>query len=262
MNYDALSYSDLGQGPVVVLVHGFCEDLNIWSEYAQQLSGRYRVIVPDLPGFGKSSPEFSEAVTMEYYARRIHELLESLLQADDRVTFIGHSLGGYVALAFAELYAERINGFALFHSTAFPDNEEKKQSRDKVAQYIQDKGVPAFTDNFVEPLFYAGNRERLKKEIEQVKEIARRTSKDGAVAATLAMKARPDRTSVLKSSNVPVLFIAGKNDTSIPFDKSSELFFMPEKSLVYVMDKVGHMGMLEEKEECLKVIESFIELCR
>src|SRR4051812_32476186 len=127
MKNDTLSYQALGKGPAVVLIHGFCEDQSIWSDYIQKLSRDYHVIVPDLPGFGKSSPEFGEAVTMEYYARRVHEVLEIVLQAEERVTFIGHSLGGYVALAFAELYPERINGMGLFHSTAFADNEEKKQ---------------------------------------------------------------------------------------------------------------------------------------
>jgi pimeloyl-ACP methyl ester carboxylesterase len=217
--------------------------------------------VPDLPGFGNSSPEYGEAVSIEYYARRVHELLEHLVASEETVTFIGHSLGGYVALAFAELYPERINGFGLFHSTALADNEEKKQSRNKVAQYIQDKGVPAFTDNFVEPLFYAGNRQRLATEIDQVKQQARLTSKAGAVAATLAMKERVDRTAVLKETKVPVLFIAGKKDTSIPLEKSMEQFYFPSKSLVYLLDNVGHMGMIEEKEECLVVVKSFIELC-
>jgi len=262
MKNDTLSYQALGKGPAVVLIHGFCEDQSIWSDYAPKLAEDYHVIVPDLPGFGKSSPEFGEAVNMEYYARRVHEVLEIVLQEEERVTFIGHSLGGYVALAFAELYPERLDGFALFHSTAFADNEEKKESRDKVAQYIKDKGVPAFTDNFVEPLFHAGNRERLKNEIEQVKQQARLTTKEGAVSATLAMKARPDRSNVLKESKVPVLFIAGKKDTSIPLETSKEQFYFPQKSLVYILDNVGHMGMLEEKEECLKVIKSFIDLCK
>lgn len=262
MKNDTLSYKEFGQGKAVVFVHGFCENHTIWSDYAQKLSSSYHVIVPDLPGFGDSSPEFGEAVSMEYYARRVHELLEVVCKNEEQVTFIGHSLGGYVALAFAELYPERINGFGLFHSTAFPDNEEKKQSRDKVAQYIQDKGVPAFTDNFVEPLFYAGNRAQLKNEIEEVKKQAGLSSKEGAVAATLAMKERADRTAVLKESKVPVLFIAGKKDTSIPIEKSLEQFHFPAKSLVYLLDNVGHMGMIEEKEECLMVVKSFIELCQ
>jgi pimeloyl-ACP methyl ester carboxylesterase len=261
MKNDTLSYHAAGKGKALVLVHGFCEDHTIWSDYAQDLATHYRVIVPDLPGFGHSSPEYGEAVSVEYYARRVHELLEQLIPSAEQVIFIGHSLGGYVGLAFAELYPERINGLGLFHSTAFADNEEKKQSRDKVAQYIQDKGVPAFTDNFVEPLFYAGNRQRLAAEIDKIKQQARLTSKEGAVAATIAMKERVDRTAVLKECKVPVLFIAGKKDTSIPLEKSMEQFHFPAKSLVYFLDNVGHMGMVEEKEECLTVMKAFIELC-
>ena len=261
MKNDTLSYHEAGKGKAVVLVHGFCEDHTIWSDYTQDLASRYRVIVPDLPGFGNSSPEYGEAVSIEYYARRVHELLEHLIPSEESITFIGHSLGGYVGLAFADLYPERINGLGLFHSTAFADNEEKKQSRDKVAQYIQDKGVPAFTDNFVEPLFYAGNRQRLAGEIDKIKQQARLTSKEGAVSATMAMKERTDRTSVLKESKVPVLFIAGKKDTSIPLETSKEQFFFPSKSMIYILDHVGHMGMVEEKEECLTAVRAFIELC-
>ncbi|HSZ72729.1 MAG TPA: alpha/beta hydrolase [Cytophagaceae bacterium] len=257
-----LSYYAIGKGKVVVLLHGFCEDHTLWKDYADKLSDTYYVIVPELPGFGQSSPEFGEAVSIEYYARRVHELLEQLVHTEERVTFIGHSLGGYVALAFADFYPERINGFGLFHSTAFPDSEEKKQNRDKVAQYIQDKGVPAFTDNFVEPLFYVGNRQRFQAEINVVKQQARLTSREGAVAATLAMKERSDRTSVLKETKVPVLFIAGKKDTSVPIEKSLEQCHLPEKSLVYFLDNVGHMGMIEAKEECFVVVKSFIELCK
>jgi pimeloyl-ACP methyl ester carboxylesterase len=262
MKNDTLSYTELGKGSAVLLVHGFCEDQSLWSDYAQHLSAQYHVIVPDLPGFGQSSPELSEAVTMEYYARRVHEVLDVTLQTEERVTFIGHSLGGYVGLAFAALYPERIDGLGLFHSTALADNEEKKQSRNKVAQYIQDKGVPAFTDNFVEPLFDAGNRVRLKNEIEKVKQQARQTTKEGAVAATLAMKERSDRTQVLKTCKVPVLFIVGKKDTSIPLEKSMEQLHLPAKSMAYLLDNVGHMGMIEEQEECLVVVKAFVEWCK
>ncbi len=257
-----LAHTRKGKGPTLVLIHGFCEDQSLWNDYAEHLSSDHQVICLDLPGFGDSEPEFAEAVSMEYYARRVHELLDATLTREEKVTMIGHSLGGYVSLAFAELYPERLNGIGLFHSMAFADNEEKKQSRDKVAAYIQDKGVAAFTDNFIEPLFYLGNRVRLAKEIQNLKLRAAQSSKEGVVAATIGMKERLDRTEVLKTIAVPVLFIIGKNDTSVPFDKSLEQCSMPAQSVVYILDKVGHMGMLEAKEGCLKVLESFVDLCQ
>lgn len=257
-----LAHTLKGKGSTLVLIHGFCEDQFLWSDYVNQLSLNYQVLCLDLPGFGASEPEFAEAVSMEYYARRVHELLDATLTREEKVTMIGHSLGGYVTLAFAELYPERLNGIGLFHSMAFADSEEKRQSRDKVAAYIQEKGVAAFTDNFIDPLFYLGNRSRLSDAIQNLKIRAAQSSKEGVVAATIGMKERLDRTEVLKTITVPVLFIIGKNDTSIPLDKSLEQSSMPAQSLVYILDKVGHMGMLEEKEGCLNVLQSFVDLCQ
>ena len=257
-----LAHTLKGIGPVLVLLHGFCEDSSLWDAYAAHLALRYKVICPDLPGFGASEPEFAEAVGMEYYARRVHELLETLLPSEERVTMVGHSLGGYVSLAFAELYPERLNGIGLFHSTAFADNEEKRQSRDKVAAYIQEKGVAAFTDNFIEPLFYVANRARLAQDIQALKIVASKSSKEGVVACTRGMKERADRTEVLKSIEHPVLFIIGKKDTAVPLEKSLEQCHLPAQSLVYILDKVGHMGMLEAKDSCLKVLENFVNLCQ
>lgn len=256
-----LAHTLKGKGSTVVLIHGFCEDSSLWNDYAEGLSTSYQVVCPDLPGFGNSAPEFAEAVTMEYYAKRVHELLDTLLTAEEEVTMIGHSLGGYVALAFAELYPERINGIGLFHSTAYADSDEKKESRDKVAAYIQEKGVAAFTDHFIEPLFYVANRERLVTEIEGLKKRAALSSKEGVVAATLGMKERVERIDVLKQLTCPVLFIVGKNDTAVPIDKSLEQSCLPSQSLVYLMDKVGHMGMLEEKKKCYTILQAFVSLC-
>jgi pimeloyl-ACP methyl ester carboxylesterase len=256
-----LAHTITGQGPALVLIHGFCEDRTLWNNYALELSKRFTVICPDLPGFGDSAPEFAEAVTMEYYAKRVHELLDTILGNDERAVLVGHSLGGYVALAFADLYPERINGIGLFHSTAFADNEEKKVSRDKVAAYIQQKGVAAFTDNFIEPLFYVANRERLMPAIEQLKKQAALSSKEGVIAAIMGMKERLERIDVLKKLECPVLYIIGKSDTSVTIDKSLEQCHLAAQSLVFVLDKVGHMGMLEEEEKCLTVLGSFAHLC-
>ena len=259
--HDMLAHTIQGDGPVVVLIHGFCENKSLWTEYATSLSKHYTIICLDLPGFGESAPEFAEAVTMEYYAKRVHELLDHVLERERQVTMIGHSLGGYVTLAYAELYGEQLNGIGLFHSSAFADDEEKKLSRVKVAEYIQEKGVAPFTDNFVEPLFYVANRNRLATEINALKEQARQSSKEGAVAATYAMKERVERISLLSTLAYPVLFILGKNDTVVTLEKGLEQCQLPMQSLVFIVDKVLHMGMLEEKEKCLSILNNFISLC-
>jgi pimeloyl-ACP methyl ester carboxylesterase len=257
-----INYSLVGEGPLLVLIHGFCEDLHIWDAYAEKLQKQFTVLSIDLPGFGKSEAEFAEAVTMEYFAKKVHDCVEHLNLEQKTYTMIGHSLGGYVTLAYADLFPEFLNGIGLFHSTAFDDNEEKKASRDKVAAYIKDKGVKAFTDNFVEPLFHVSNRKKLKVEIEQLIQSAGRSSLEGVVATTMAMKERISRIHVLEHIKVPVLFIIGKKDTSVTFDKSLEQCSIPSRSLVLFLENTGHMGMLERPQECLEAIKSFMRMCQ
>ena len=257
-----IHYALKGKGPLLVLIHGFCEDLHIWDAYAEQLQKQYTVLSLDLPGFGKSEAEFAEAVTMEYFAKKVHECIEHLHLSQQTYTMIGHSLGGYVTLAYADLFPEFLNGIGLFHSTAFDDNEEKKASRDKVAAYIKDKGVKAFTDNFVEPLFHVSNRKKLKTDIEQLIQSAGQSSLEGVISTTMAMKERISRIHVLEKIKIPVLFIIGKKDTSVPFDKSLEQCSIPERSLVLFLENTGHMGMLERPKECLHAVQNFMQMCQ
>jgi pimeloyl-ACP methyl ester carboxylesterase len=250
-----LQYTESGRGKILVLVHGFCESNVIWKNFQSQLSEKYHVICPDLPGFGKSPLKVKD-IGIAYYAEMLKELL-SFLDVE-QCCMIGHSLGGYVTLAFAEKYPVMLNSFGLFNSTAFADSTEKKDSRNKTIQFIEKHGVEMFAQSFVAPLFYAENRTRLKEEIGLMTSIAGASSKEGVIEATKAMRDRQDRVSVLKNTSLPVLFIIGKEDTAVPIEKSLEQCYLPADSTVYFIKGVGHMGMLEAEEKTMKMIDAFL----
>jgi pimeloyl-ACP methyl ester carboxylesterase len=250
-----LHYTESGHGKNLVLVHGFCESSLVWEKFQAQLSSKYRVICPDLPGFGRSPIKVKD-VSIAWYAEMLKELL-SFLNVD-QCCMIGHSLGGYVTLAFAEKYPSMLNSFGLFHSSAFADNTEKKEGRNKTIQFIEKHGVEMFAQSFVAPLFFAGNRDRLKDQIAKMTDIAASSSKEGVIEATKAMRDRQDRTHVLKNTKLPVLFIIGKEDTVIPLEKSLEQCHLPGNSTACFLKDAGHMGMFEKAEDAMRIIEKFV----
>jgi pimeloyl-ACP methyl ester carboxylesterase len=251
----AIIYTDKGSGPVVVFVHGFCESKDIWKTFAERLSANYRVICLDLPGFGESMLD-KEQVSMEWFADEVQQLMKLL--SIQLFTFVGHSLGGYVGLAYAEKYAQHLNGLCLFHSTAYADSEERKINRDKTIAFIHKYGADMFTQSFIEPLFLLKNRQALKNEIAELKSIAKESSGKGIIATTAAMRDRPDRTHVLASSKIPVLIIGGKNDATIPIAKLEELSQLSSVIQLAEIEDCGHMGMYEQKEKTFEVLSEFL----
>lgn len=256
MNNSILSYKEIGQGPVVVLVHGFCESNALWNDIADGLSANYRVVLPDLPGHGESPIFDKESYSMEYFADKLLDLLKAL--DIKKCVVIGHSLGGYVTLAFAEKYPTYLNGFGLFHSTAFEDSDEKKRNRDRTVEFIGKNGMDTFADSFVAPLFYPKTRVQMAKAIENMKNICRNTSSDAVIATTIAMRDRKERIDVLEKAEVPVLFIIGKEDNAVPLEKSLEQCYLPANHDVTILEEAGHMGMFEKQEEACTVLATFL----
>ena len=253
-----LEYNDKGHGFPILLLHGFCEDKSLWSYCEKELSSRYRIITPDLPGFGESRLEDTE-LSMEYFAEKIKLLLDDL--KIEKCILIGHSLGGYISLAFAEKYEIRLAGYGLFNSTAFADSEERKENRNKTITFIEKYGVPTFAQSFIPPLFSLQNKTTLKTEIEALIKAATNSSEVGVLQTTKAMRDRKERIDVLKKSTVPVLFVIGENDTAVPMEKSLEQCYLPKLHSVHFLANAGHMGMIENKIESVKILFDFIELC-
>jgi pimeloyl-ACP methyl ester carboxylesterase len=253
-----LTYHTQGQGFPVVFIHGFCESKEIWQEFIHPFQTGFRSITVDLPGFGENTDNIRYQ-SIDALAEEVHLFLQE--QAIEKVILIAHSLGGYVALALADKYPQLVAGLCLFHSTALADSEEKKQGRNKTVEAIQNKGMDAFLDGFVPGLFYKERHTELSSQMKKVRELTGRTPAATAVAVTLAMRDRPDRTHVLKNVSYPVLFIAGKNDTAVPFDASKELFFLPAHAMVQALADTAHMGMFEKTAETQASVKGFIEMC-
>src|ERR1035437_9933689 len=196
-------YSDKGKGRVIVLLHGFLESLEIWEELSNKLSKRFRVIAIDLPGHGRT-PGIGYVHSMELMAECVKAVMDSL--GLSRYVVVGHSMGGYAALAFAEMFPQNVSGLCIFHSTALPDSEAKKKDRDRVAEIVK-KDRQQFISELIPKLFAGENISLLKKEVSRAKQIAMETPKEGIVAALKGMKERPSRELTLKNAAYPVLFI-------------------------------------------------------
>ncbi|RDV15618.1 alpha/beta hydrolase [Pontibacter diazotrophicus] len=252
----ANTYIDAGSVDALVFLHGFCESKQVWADFMKPLQQQFRTIALDLPGHGDNTEGIS-SYSMEDMAEDVKRRLDEL--GVKKCLLIGHSMGGYVSMAFAEKYSHMLNGLCLFHSSALPDTDEKKENRNKTIDYVERHGVVNFINPFVEPLFYSENRARLKEEIEMMKEIGRQTPKETVLGALAAMRDRSDRSEVLKKAKYPVLFIFGKDDGAVPMEKALEQCHLPDNSMVYFIAKTGHMGMFERTYETRKTLEKFAE---
>lgn len=250
---ETLFYKDVGQGKPVVLLHGFLETHQIWDQFTEQLSKKYRVISFDLPGFGKSALPPKNSFSIAEIASQINSCLHKLTQ--EKMSVIGHSLGGYVTLAMVEQEPERFSSFGLFHSTAFADSIERKESRSKTIEFVNRNGALAFTSNFIPPLFANPEHES----VSFVKKIAIQTTQETVVSYLEAMRERPDRTKVLQSFNGPILFLAGAHDTVIPHGSLKVQSEMAKIGVLKVFEGVGHMGMFEDPKESLECVATFLQ---
>ncbi|MFC5530868.1 alpha/beta fold hydrolase [Cohnella yongneupensis] len=245
---------ETGSGVPLVLLHGFCGSHRYWDEVVPILAQRYRVITPDLRGHGDSAAS-DGAYAMEMLAEDTVQLLDSLGVA--KTFLFGHSLGGYATLAFAERYAQRLIGFGLVHSTSYPDTEEAKANRDKAADAIGKDGIEPFVNGLIPKLFAPEHRSEQNASVKKALEIGYGTSPQGAIGCALGMRDRPDRTTVLETTEVPVLLLAGEEDEVIPADRrfpASGATITP-----VTLSNVGHMGMMEHPKAFAEAIVSFVQ---
>lgn len=247
-----IHFFEKGQGQPIVLIHGFCEISEMWRSFAEELSSDFRVICPDLPGFGKS-PIASDQITLEEVAVQLEEWM-----AENQISnpiVIGHSLGGYVTLALLELMGKKMKAIGLFHSTAFPDDQEKKEMRDRTVIFLMKNGVDKFVTTFVPQLFSEARRDELQKQIDLAIEQAKESTLEGLIAFTRAMRDRKDRLEVLEHFSGPKLLIAGTLDGAVKIEASRA-----QKDAFtdyFELEETGHIGMVEKREETMKIVRNF-----
>lgn len=248
-----ISYTDSGKGTAIVLLHGFLENSTMWDFFVSELSQKYRVIAIDLLGHGQSDSH-GYIHTMEDQADVVHEILGDLRIR--KAIFAGHSMGGYVALAYAELYPESVKGLALINSTSRADSDERKINRDRAIQAVK-KDHTSFVRLSIANLFSETNREKLAPEIEAVKVEALKTPLQGIVAALEGMKIRKDREVLLHFGPYPMLLVLGQKDPVLIYEENIEQAQNTKVQLVTFLD--GHMSLIENRDELLSVLTDFFK---
>ena len=252
-----IHYTLCGSGDVMVLLHGFTESLSIWDRFSAALSQRFRVICIDLPGHGQSDCLYP-IHSMEMMAGIVREVLS--LESVSRCVLTGHSMGGYVSLAFAEHYPDLLAGLCLFHSSAYADSAETRQNRQRTNQLIGENHFH-FLSSFIPSLFAPAHQQTLKEQIDLLVEASKQMSAPAVMAANAGMAGRPDRTHVLRSLSCPVMFVAGKLDSRVPFEKVAEQLVLPHNASALFLGDCGHMGYLEAPDETFSALYNFGNYC-
>jgi pimeloyl-ACP methyl ester carboxylesterase len=248
-----ISYSDTGKGNAVVLLHGFLENQRMWQDLVPEWSKKNRIITIDLLGHGETEC-LGYVHSMEDNAEVVQSVLSKLRIR--KAVFVGHSMGGYVALAYGELYPENVRGLVLLNSTSKADSEERKANRDRAIKAVK-KDYTTFIRLSIGNLFSPDNRERLTEEIEKVKLEALKTPLQGIVASLEGMKIRKDREVLLHLTPYPKMLILGKNDPVLNYEDSLDQIEDTAVKLVTFPD--GHMSHIENKDELKTVLLEFFK---
>lgn len=243
----------------VLLLHGFAEDGQLWDNLVPRLSPHCRLLIPDLPGSGRSTLLPGEP-SIDALADAIKTFIDQL--ALDVCVVIGHSMGGYVSLAIAEKYPQRLKAFGFFHSTAYADSEEKRAARRKSIDFIRQHGAAPFIRQSTPNLFAEGTREQRPSLVEDTIRRYSGFSPESLVYYYEAMIRRPDRVHVLQEFAGPVLFIMGVADQVVPYEQAVKQSHEPAISVIHTLDHSGHMGMLEEPEPGSEAIKSFLNFVK
>lgn len=254
-NNHSLSYFITGKGSQpIILIHGFGEDSRIWKHQINYLQNEYRLFVPDLPGTGQSAIGNGQ-LSMESMAEAIKQMMDA--EKIDQCIMLGHSMGGYVTLAFAELYPERLTAFGLIHSTAYADNEEKKAARQKSISFIKEHSAAGFMKTTIPNLFSQRFNTEHKNQVDELIEQGNQFTAEALIAYYRAMINRPDRSHILQKTTVPVLFFIGEEDKAVnPADALAQTA-LPTVCMAKLVPGIAHMGMLEATAELNNTIGDF-----
>lgn len=248
-----LRFSDEGRGTPIVLLHGYLESLEIWKSFATELARSFRVIAIDLPGHGQSLPPAEPS--MEFMAGAVNHIVRLLKL--EKPFVVGHSMGGYVALAYANEYPQMLSGFCLFHSSPLADTEEKKNNRQREISLVEEGKKATIISVNIPKAFATDNLETCHDDVEFARRVALRTSDAGIVTALQAMMKRREHTDVL-NTDLPKLFILGRKDNYIDYHLMASVYADRPHSNLATLDHSGHMGFLEEKDQSLETISWFV----
>ncbi len=248
-------YEDIGEGMPVILLHGFCLDNSIWDEVKGQLSKSCRLMLPDLPGFGNSFSDKKD-FTIDWYVDMLKELLE--YNEIEHCVLLGHSLGGYIALAFAERYPGKLLGFGLINSTAQSDTEERAIDRTKAIKFIKKHGSKGYINELIPKIFSKSYQSSHSKTVEKYKLRALKYEDETITSLLASMKDRPDKSEIIKASKMPLTLIAGKYDETYTLESTLSQASLADMTHFNLLNS-GHMSMIESPSDFICSINKFIE---
>jgi pimeloyl-ACP methyl ester carboxylesterase len=251
-----IHYFEIGKGEIILLIHGYFESALVWRNLANKLSKKFKVIAIDLPGHGQSEVSTDEN-SMEFIATLIKELLD--FRGIDKVFLTGHSLGGYITLAFLELFPERLMGYSLFHSHPLADPADKKEKRELEIKMVTEGKKDQIYPDSIRKMFADSNLEKFPAAVKKSMDIASQISPGGIVFVLKAMMSRPSRVFLMQRGSVPCLWILGKLDNLISCDAIMQKVNLPANAKVVILENSGHMGFVEEEALSEKIITDFIE---
>lgn len=255
-----IHYTSTGQGHPLVLVHGFPNDSSAWNRVVPVLVQHYRVLLPDLPGAGKS-PLPDTALSLEYMATALKEMLDK--ENTEQAVLAGHSMGGYTALQFAAMYPERVKGISLVHSLASADSEEKKENRRKAIALIR-KGEAEkemFLKGMAQNLFAEDYASRHPEVVKSIVAKGMELSAETLIAFYQAIMDRSDKRGLLPEVPFPLQWIIGNEDTATPMKDAMEQCHMARVNHVSIYKPCGHMSFLEKPDSLCADLLAFLEYC-
>jgi len=250
-----LAYTDVGAGPPIVLIHGYPFNRSLWTEQTEALNSKYRVVAPDLRGFGESDSSEGTA-TMARMAEDVAALMDAL--AIERAVIGGLSMGGYVALAFARMFPARVKALVLADTRAQADSEEGKQTRHQQAEKALSEGMAGIADAMLPKLLTPDTVSKRPELVKRVRDMMLKTKPEGAAAALLGMAERDDQTEFISSIRVPALILVGREDAITPVADSEKMQSRIEGSRLVVIENAGHVSNLEQTEQFNDALLGFL----
>jgi 3-oxoadipate enol-lactonase len=252
-----LNVIEQGKGTPLLLVHGFPLDHSMWRPQIDAFKDRYRVIAPDLRGFGKSSAT-SGTVTMEQYADDLAGLLVAL-KIQEPAVFCGLSMGGYIAWQFWRKHADQLRALVLCDTRAVADSEEAARGRHKTAEQVISSGTQAVADTMLPKLLAESTRRDKPEVVEATRSVILSAPREGVAAALRGMASRPDVTNQLPQIKVPTLVICGEHDAISPVDEMRKIATSIKGSTFEVIHQSGHMPPLENPSDFNSALDRFLQ---
>ena len=241
-----LAYDDVGVGPAVLLIHGYPFNRSLWTEQTEALTSRFRVVTPDLRGFGETDTSEGPA-TMSRMAEDVATLMDQL--GIQQAVIGGLSMGGYVALAFVKQFPSRVKALVLADTRAQADTEEAKQTRHQQAEKALSEGMAGIADAMLPKLLTPDTVSKQPEVVKRVRDMMLKTKPQGAASALLGMAEREDLSEFISTIRVPTMIVVGREDAITPVADSEKMQSKIAPSRLVVIENAGHVSNLEQTEQ-------------